>query len=382
MSSSVGPHAHDVAFLEPDERNDEFPPRVIEISDDLHLPPGFIRTNPEGHAVQPRHVEIPSDNWIPSMDTSNSVRLPSPHELQCINDDGDRRGRGRDRLDSPRLGARGRSMSYSQPYSRAVPQFLRAPSPIFLRTPPPSSKRVNGHRVPLRSRSHSRSKTRSKSRSSSAVMRRRSRSQYQHSGFHSHRRRRFTRRSRFDSASLSRSPRRYWYPRATTASSPHAHRLPETKPYIESATNIAQEELRDSTHSNETAPLSTYILVFFIDTLPRQVYLHLMLRLPSLYFSRVTRIFEDAEMSMPEIKKMALEAASQWKDPVRHLKKGIIFEPQAISHPHADLQNSWQFFIDSLMREWKTLNIVSVLLLSYVFSYSFYFPDSFALWRP
>lgn len=69
-------------------------------------------------------------------------------------------------------------------------------------------------------------------------------------------------------------------------------------------------------------------------------------------------------MSMPEIKKMALEAASQWKDPVRHLKKGIIFEPQAISHPHADLQNSWQSFIDSLMREWKTLNIVSVLLLS------------------
>ena len=169
MSSSVGPHAHDVAFLEPDERNDEFPPRVIEISDDLPLPPGFIRTNPEGHAVQPRHVEIPSDNWIPSMDTSNSVRLPSPHELQCINDDGDRRGRGRDRLDSPRLGARGRSMSYSQPYSRAVPRFLRAPSPIFLRTPPPSSKRVNGHRVPFRSRSHSRSRTRSKSRSSSAA---------------------------------------------------------------------------------------------------------------------------------------------------------------------------------------------------------------------
>jgi hypothetical protein len=87
-------------------------------------------------------------------------------------------------------------------------------------------------------------------------------------------------------------------------------------------------------------------------------------------------------MSMPEIKKMALEAASQWKDPVRLLKNGIIFEPHDISHPHVNLTISWQFFIDSLIREWKTLNIVSVLLLSYVFTYSFFSLDSFTLWRP
>jgi hypothetical protein len=78
---------------------------------------------------------------------------------------------------------------------------------------------------------------------------------------------------------------------------------------------------------------------------------------------------------------MALETTSQWKDPVRHLKKGIISEPQGISHPHGDLKNSWQSFIDSLMREWKTLNIVSVLLLWWVFFYSFIFLDSFAIWN-
>ncbi|KAF8999376.1 hypothetical protein BDQ17DRAFT_1543604 [Cyathus striatus] len=33
------------------------------------------------------------------------------------------------------------------------------------------------------------------------------------------------------------------------------------------------------------------------DTLPRQVYLHLLLRLPAMYFSRVARIFEDAEVT-------------------------------------------------------------------------------------
>jgi hypothetical protein len=306
------------------------------------------------------------------MDTSGSIRLPPPHELQSINDEGDRR---RDRSDSPRFQSRSRSISYPRPYSRTVPRFEGR----VLRSPSSSSERVNRRRIPFRSRSDGRSRIRSKSRSSSAAMRRRSRSQSQ---FRSHRKRRFRRRSRSDSAPLSQSPHRYRYPHTTTASSPHVHRLPEIKPPIKSATNIAQGELLDPTHFNETAPLSTYILVFFIDTLPRQVYLHLMLRVPSLYFSRVTRIFEDAEMSMPEIKKMALEAASQWKDPVRHLKKGIIFEPQGISHPHGDLKNSWQSFIDSLMREWKTLNIVSVLLLSYVFSWSFFFPDLFTLWRP
>jgi len=32
---------------------------------------------------------------------------------------------------------------------------------------------------------------------------------------------------------------------------------------------------------------------------------------PSLYFSRVARIFEEADLTLPEIKKMALETASQ-----------------------------------------------------------------------
>lgn len=110
--------------------------------------------------------------------------------------------------------------------------------------------------------------------------------------------------------------------------------------------------------------ITAYATAFLLDTVPRQIYLHFMLRLPSLYFSRVTRIFEEAEMSMPEIKKMALEAASGWKDPVRDINRGFNFEPQELTPPYASLQSSWQSFIDSLMREWKTLNIISVLLLS------------------
>ena len=40
------------------------------------------------------------------------------------------------------------------------------------------------------------------------------------------------------------------------------------------------------------------------DTFPRQLYLHSQLGLPSIYFSRVTRIFEDAGVSQPEIRRI------------------------------------------------------------------------------
>ncbi|KDR79524.1 hypothetical protein GALMADRAFT_63592, partial [Galerina marginata CBS 339.88] len=43
---------------------------------------------------------------------------------------------------------------------------------------------------------------------------------------------------------------------------------------------------------------------------------------------------------------------------------GFDLEPPAESIAYTNLQNTWQSFIDSLLREWKTLNIISVLLLS------------------
>ena len=109
-----------------------------------------------------------------------------------------------------------------------------------------------------------------------------------------------------------------------------------------------------------SASITTSILAFLLDTLPRQIYLNLMLRLPQLYFTHVIRIFEDAEMSMPEIKKMALGANNYLKDPTisKTLESGF-------ASPRFDnLKRSWSAFIDSLMREWKTMNIISVLLLS------------------
>ena len=115
--------------------------------------------------------------------------------------------------------------------------------------------------------------------------------------------------------------------------------------------------------SSESVHLMTYVAAFALDTLPRQLYLHFLLRLPYMYFSRVTRIFEEAEMSMPQIKQGILEAAIQLKEPVKDVADAWELEPVE-SAQYSKLQNTWQSFIDSLMREWKTLNIISVLLLS------------------
>ncbi|KAG6830519.1 hypothetical protein H0H87_007817 [Tephrocybe sp. NHM501043] len=139
---------------------------------------------------------------------------------------------------------------------------------------------------------------------------------------------------------------------------------------------FSQPYLRQSTpapplsyHLTEThafeIPTSKFILAFVLDTLPRQIYLHFLLTLPSLYFSRVARIFEEAELSMPYIKKLVMVSGGQWKDQSASAINANLNVAPSINSPHfSHLKASWEHFIDSLTKEWKTLNIVSVLLLS------------------
>jgi hypothetical protein len=95
--------------------------------------------------------------------------------------------------------------------------------------------------------------------------------------------------------------------------------------------------------------------------MPREVYFHFLLRLPSLYFSRVARIFEEADLTLPEIKKMALQTASQGNNAQFDIQA---FESNNVPPEYKRLKSTWEAFIDSIMREWKTFNIISVLLLS------------------
>jgi hypothetical protein len=152
--------------------------------------------------------------------------------------------------------------------------------------------------------------------------------------------------------------------------------------------------------------------LFVADTLPREIYLNLLLRLPSMYFCRVARIYEDADVSRPDIQRMidnsggigsrgrsvsAPQPPSSVHSPTPLATVGGMLAPGAISGiglsaqvgvaPAASMmhlplpfpdewtppvvspalirfKHSWEAFIDSLLREWKTLNVVSALLAS------------------
>lgn len=106
-----------------------------------------------------------------------------------------------------------------------------------------------------------------------------------------------------------------------------------------------------------------------INTLPRHIYLLCLLRLPAFYFSRVDRIFKDADLSISQIKEMALKVTAEQKGGFRSnlLSTGTYYRiPDAPSLPPAykALKGSWEAFIDALIKEWETLNFVSVLLLA------------------
>ena len=85
-----------------------------------------------------------------------------------------------------------------------------------------------------------------------------------------------------------------------------------------------------------------------------------MLRIPSLYFNRVIRLFQDADVSRPEVERLV--GRLQAGGPVPR-----DWHPPNVSPSLARFKQNWEDFVDTLVREWKTLNVVSALLLSYVF---------------
>jgi hypothetical protein len=99
--------------------------------------------------------------------------------------------------------------------------------------------------------------------------------------------------------------------------------------------------------------------VFFFDALPRRIYLYFLLGLPAFYFSRVTRIFEETDMTVEQIKDLPYSTLGPMAEPNAKMLDWEVAIP-------ARLKDAWESFIDSLLREWKTLNIVSVLLMTCV----------------
>ncbi|KAG6336071.1 hypothetical protein ID866_3018 [Astraeus odoratus] len=120
---------------------------------------------------------------------------------------------------------------------------------------------------------------------------------------------------------------------------------------------------------------------FMTYTLPRQVYLHLLLRLPSLYFSRIAQLFEDAHISQHDVARMIAAYPPPRRRNYKPNTSPIPLARSLPAFPAPDewtpanaspalvrFKKSWEEFINSLLREWKTLNLVSALLLSAILS--------------
>ncbi|KAK7007457.1 hypothetical protein R3P38DRAFT_3212617 [Favolaschia claudopus] len=102
-----------------------------------------------------------------------------------------------------------------------------------------------------------------------------------------------------------------------------------------------------------------FIFVFILG----QVYLHFLLRIRALYFSRVNRIFEDSQISLPDLKRMARTRADEEESP-QAIWPAAPDQTPLPQHVLRFRSSAWENFIDSLLREWKQLNIISVLLMS------------------
>jgi len=122
------------------------------------------------------------------------------------------------------------------------------------------------------------------------------------------------------------------------------------------------------------------------DTFPRIVYLYFLLSIPSMYFTRVAYIFQDAEVSRPDIQRMIEAAVRNDNSPRTNYAVSLLpvsvsqtiippmtvqplpfpdeWAPGVVSPSLLRFKHSWEAFIDSLLREWKTLNVVSALLAS------------------
>jgi hypothetical protein len=136
---------------------------------------------------------------------------------------------------------------------------------------------------------------------------------------------------------------------------------------IESTSPAIHSSLRRTGNTHYVFDKLEPVWIFLFYTLPRQLYLHFLFRLPAFYFTRVAHIFEEAEMTMSEIEQMANDHGTYQ----HFLGSGSGYygdtqDPNSAPAKLTQLRVTWSAFIDSLLEEWKTLNIVSALLLSCV----------------
>ena len=119
----------------------------------------------------------------------------------------------------------------------------------------------------------------------------------------------------------------------------------------------------------------------YIDQIFRQLYRHLLLRIPSMYFTRVSRVFKDSGVSRRELKRFERDVRRErrrrregYDHPGSHgydeggysggYNDDYGYSWQARLARLKPFEEKWADFVSTLINEWSTLNVVSVLLLS------------------
>ena len=98
----------------------------------------------------------------------------------------------------------------------------------------------------------------------------------------------------------------------------------------------------------------SFTISHITDQILRQVYRHVLLRLPSMYFSRLYRVFTLSKMA-------TIDAGFLGPSPYyRSDPQWALIRFQAL----------WDSLVDSLISEWNTLNVIAILLVGYVFELS------------
>ena len=128
-------------------------------------------------------------------------------------------------------------------------------------------------------------------------------------------------------------------------------------PSLRFAKQVTIETIPVNTFASDTTSDSQEISVFgwLLRYFPSRMYLYFLLGVPRLYFTRVANIFEDTNLPKDQMERLVLESASARRNP-----KLFSFHNEVFTN----LTMSWTHFIDTLLREWKTMNLISVLLLS------------------
>lgn len=108
--------------------------------------------------------------------------------------------------------------------------------------------------------------------------------------------------------------------------------------------SLADRALQDPYDLAVRAYKGAWILNY-TDQVPRQLYRHFLFRMPSMYFSRVVRILSNSKIKNKEMDLLRSPGKVKPTDELRQFR-GL-----------------WNEFVDTLITEWQTLNIVSALLL-------------------